>query len=72
MKRKCFRCGEDMILDCNLKIYEGAGSLFNHKQDYYVYKDGMSWGEELPVSIAVCPECGYLEPYVKSPKNLLK
>lgn len=73
MERKCFRCGENMILDCDLKIYEGSGSLFTHKQDYYVYKNGVTnWGDELLVRIAVCPKCGYLEPYIKNPKSLLK
>lgn len=70
MEKKCPRCDETMILECSLKIYEGAGALFPHKQDYYIYKEGTRWGEELPVSFAVCPKCGYLEPYVKNPETL--
>ena len=47
MEKKCPRCDEIMILECSLKIYEGAGTLFPHKQDYYVYKEGIGWGDEL-------------------------
>ncbi len=28
MERKCIRCGENMILDCQLSLSEGIGSIY--------------------------------------------
>ena len=59
MERKCIRCDENMILNCNLKVYEGGGALFAHRPIYSVYKEAAGWGKDEDIKIAVCPKCGY-------------
>ena len=72
MESKCIRCGENMILDCQLSLSEGIGSIYKKRHDYYVHKGEELTPNRLPIAIAVCPECGYVEPYVKYPKKLQK
>ena len=71
MERKCIRCDENMILNCNLKVYEGGGAPFAHRPIYSIYRETIGWGKDEDIKIAVCPKCGYVEPYIQFPEKLL-
>ena len=57
--RKCEKCGASMKSDLRLKVHGGGYGVVvsvDEKQKSTMIDD---------VSVAVCPECGYLEMYLK-------
>lgn len=62
--RKCIRCNCDMVENFDVKVEGGANGLKITEQG--IFKDNLG-----KVNVAVCPECGYLEFYLKKSHKFL-
>ncbi|MGM9972784.1 MAG: nucleic acid-binding protein [Clostridiaceae bacterium] len=56
--RKCIRCNAEMIEDFDVKVEGGAYGLKVTNQG--IFKDNLG-----KVTCAICPDCGYMELYLK-------
>lgn len=63
MMRNCLRCEKEMVEDLDIKVEGGAYGL-------KVAEQGMLNGNLGKVKCAVCPECGYMEPYIEDPSKI--
>ena len=62
MMRKCLRCGAEMK--------EGLVLMTADAHAVDVREKGLFKGSLGKVAAAVCPECGYLEPYLENTEKL--
>lgn len=65
MKRRCLRCNVEMLEDLDIKV-EGAGYGIKITQQG-LFKDNLG-----KVECAICPECGYMETYIKDTTKVKK
>lgn len=56
--RKCLRCNAEMIENLDVKV---EGAVYGIK----ITEQGMFKSNLGKVNCAVCPECGYIEIYIK-------
>lgn len=74
MKRECLRCGAEMIMGLGLEMrnvqYFNTILPSPNPWGFQVTKGGHYDAVEVRLKAAVCPECGYTEPYVDEPEKL--
>ncbi len=74
MKRECLRCGAEMITGLGLEMrnVQTPGTLLPSwsRWGFQVTQGGYYDAVEIPLKAAVCPKCGYTEPYVEEPEKL--
>lgn len=63
--RKCIRCNAEMFEGLEIKIEGRADGL--KVTEYGIFKDSLG-----KLKCAVCPECGYTEPYIEDPNKIKK
>lgn len=56
--RHCLRCEKEMVEDFDIKVEGAAYGLKVTEQG--ILKESLG-----KVKCAVCPECGYIEPYIE-------
>ncbi len=61
--RNCLRCEKEMVEDLDIKV---EGAAYGVK----VTEQGIFKGNLGKVKCAVCPECGYIEPYIEDPSKI--
>ncbi|MDD2359999.1 MAG: nucleic acid-binding protein [Syntrophaceticus schinkii] len=66
MARKCLRCGEEMIENCQANI-SGSAQYIAHISK----KDGFLKKVRSNCNVAVCSKCGYLEFYIEEPHKFV-
>lgn len=62
--RKCIRCNTQMIENLEIKTNEGIG--------VYIGQKGFFKGSIGKLTLAACPECGYVESYIENTDKLKK
>ncbi len=61
--RNCLRCEKEMIEDLGIKV---EGAAYGIK----ITEQGILNGSLGKVKCAVCPECGYIEPYIEDTSKI--
>lgn len=67
MARKCLRCGEAMVDNCQANI-SGSGQYI----DSISKKDGFIKRVQSDCNAAVCSKCGYVEFYIDEPHKFVE
>ncbi len=62
--RKCLRCNAEMVEDLEIKTNDALGLAIGEKG---LFKPSLG-----KIVGAACPECGYIETYLKSTQKLKK
>ncbi len=74
MKRECLRCGAEMIMGLGLEMrnVQTPETILPSRSrwGFQVTQGGYYDAVEVPLKAAVCPTCGYTEPYVDEPEKL--
>lgn len=68
MRRRCVRCNVEMIENLDIKVEDAGYGIKITQQG--LFKDNLG-----KVQCAICPECGYMETYIKDTykvKEILK
>lgn len=63
--RNCLRCEKEMVEDLDIKVEGAAYGVKVTEQG--IFKESLG-----KVKCAVCPECGYIEPYIEDPSKIKK
>ena len=63
--RKCLRCNALMVIDLDVKVEAGAYGIKITQQG--IFKDNLG-----KIKCAVCPECGFVETYIKDASKIKK
>lgn len=63
--RLCLRCKEEMLEDLEVKVEAQANGL--KITEVGIFKESLG-----KIKCVVCPNCGYVEPYIKKSKKLMQ